>query len=174
MVLLWSKTVDQALAEVRFTHRYEFEISTEPRTLDNTDEIIPRYAAVKQHIVVILNSHFPHWMGRRFRLKHWLQRKKHDELAYFLNEAGSNCLAYADHKIPAQFRLWIGKKGFLIGITQSGGGFPAREVYVQKRRNNLGGGFRFYARCRSKIFFDSPAKATEVYLLWKKPMFFKR
>ena len=106
---------------MRFTHRYEFEISTEPRTLDNTDEIIPRYAAVKQHIVVILNSHFPHWMGRRFRLKHWLQRKKHDELAYFLNEGMFR--GYDSEKV-----VMIYIEGLIFAIlAHRKKGFPSRK-----------------------------------------------
>ncbi len=95
-----------------------------------------------------------------YDLYHWLLENKEDEVAYFLNEAGSNCLTHSQYKAPSKFRLWLGKKGFILSLEQKGAGFAAQEIAQKKP----GGFFTFFKQSRSLIFFDYPEKARAVFL----------
>ena len=100
----------------------------------------------------------------KFDLYNWLEFNSKDEVAYFLNEAGSNCLTYSDHKTPHKFHLWLGSKGFIIGIEQLGTGFNASEINEKKIKDNEGAAFEFFRNCQSEIFFDDSQKAKIVYM----------
>ncbi|MBI2667126.1 hypothetical protein HYX13_05945, partial [Candidatus Woesearchaeota archaeon] len=130
------------------------------------------------------HQHFsvPHF----FALENWVLENKTDDVAYFLNEAGANALHYSTHKVPAKMQLWLGKKGFVIGIEQQGKGFDVelackkydsepekREKYdvLNKQKEASctyekegGKGFAFFKNCRNAVFFDEVKEARTVFL----------
>ncbi|MBI2662401.1 hypothetical protein HYX11_03000, partial [Candidatus Woesearchaeota archaeon] len=94
----------------------------------------------------------------------WLRHNANDEVAYFLSETGANCLNYSLFRAPHKFHLWLGKKGFVIGIEQKGRGFPAALIHEQQRKKNEGAAFEFFRTCKSEIFFDDENSAKVVYI----------
>ena len=81
-----------------------------------------------------------------------------------MNEAGSNTLNHSQFKAPSHFHLWMGKKGFVIGIEQQGKGFNAQKINQEKIKEGEGAAFEFFRKCKGTIFFDEPKKARVVYL----------
>ena len=124
------------------------------------------YAESKWQIVEIINQNYSKVLKNKFDLYNWLYHNKNDEVAYFLNEAGSNALNYSEFKMPAKFHLWLGYKGFIIGIEQQGRGFNAAKIDQEKIRENEGAAFQFYRNCKSIVFFDNPKEARIVYLVY--------
>ena len=61
--------------------------------------------------------------------------------------------------------MWLGKKGFVIGISQKGEGFSAVEVDDKKIKTNEGAAFDFFRNCKGEIFFDNPQQVRMVYFL---------
>ncbi|MBI2661919.1 hypothetical protein HYX11_00480, partial [Candidatus Woesearchaeota archaeon] len=94
----------------------------------------------------------------------WLRHNANDEVAYFLSETGANCLNYSLFRAPHKFHLWLGKKGFVIGIEQKGRGFPAVDVNAKKIKINEGAAFEFFRTCKGEIFFDDANSAKVVYI----------
>ena len=172
MVISASKILKEALGEITFVKQKEFLVHEEvvPRNLANTDEILSRYANAKEKVIKELREYyFPqHSPAQQFALENWLLDNSKDEVAYFLNEAGSNALNYSEFKIPAEFHLWLGNEGFIIGIEQRGKGFDVEEVLKNKkikRMNKLSGGkgFSFFKKCKSTVFFDDFRNARVIY-----------
>lgn len=157
MALCFQTKISNSLQKIGFINYHNFLINhdSQPRTLSNSDQLIEIYGNTKWQIVDLLNQHYSKIMTEKFDLYNWLNHNPNDEVAYFLNEAGSNCLNYSEHKIPHQFHLWLGQKGFVIGIEQLGSGFDAEKVHEKKIKENEGSGFEFFRNCRSKIFFDN-------------------
>lgn len=156
MALCFQTKLSDSLHRIGFVNYHNFLVNndSQSRTLSNSDQLIEIYGNAKWQVVDLLNQHYAHLLKEKFDLYNWLNHNPNDELAYFLNEAGSNCLNYSEHKIPHQFHLWLGQKGFVVGIEQFGSGFDAEKVHKKNIKENEGSGFEFFRNCRSKIFFD--------------------
>ena len=135
----------------------------EVRTHIISDEIIGKYGETKWAIIDLLNEKYGAILFNKFDLYNWLEKNKDDEVAYFLNEAGSNSLNYSQFLTPSRFHLWLGKKGFVIGIEKKGKGFNAVKVDEEKLKENKGGAFGFFRECRNLVFFDDAEDARIVY-----------
>lgn len=156
MSLCFQTKLSDSLHKIEFVNYHNFLVNddSQPRNLTNSDQLIEIYGKTKWQIVDLLNQQYSKIMTEKFDLYNWLNFNPNDEVAYFLNEVGSNCLNYSEHKIPHQFHLWLGQKGFVVGIEQSGSGFDAEKVHDLNIKENEGAGFEFFRNCRSKIFFD--------------------
>ena len=97
MVIHFQKTLLESLNTIKFKEYHKFPINNqyELRTLKNSDKIVGKYGEAKWKVVELLNEKLRH----NFNLHNWLNQNKKDEVAYFLNEAGSNCLNYSKGKI---------------------------------------------------------------------------
>ena len=165
MALIFNKTVQEALKEIESYQYEEFTINYfQPNQLESKH--IDNYAESKWKIIEILNQNYSKALKNEFDLYNWLYHYKEDEVAYFLNEAGSNALNYSEFKTPSKFHLWLGSKGFLIGIEQQGRGFNAVKINQDKIKENEGAAFEFYRNCKSIVFFDNPEEARIVYLVY--------
>lgn len=161
MALHLITTLPQALQEIDFSSEQqevrEFSIH-EPEQL-RTDDVLNSYGEAKWAIIELLNKHYAQ-NDVHYDLYNWLLENKEDEVAYFLNEAGSNCLTHSQYKAPCKFTVWLGKKGFVIGIEQKGKGFSVEDTV----RNTPGGFFNFFAHSNSIIFFDHLPEARIVFM----------
>ena len=156
MTIHFDKTLLESLQNIGDCEHQELFIHDQERT----SEIIEHYGKQKWKIVDLINQKF----DSKFDLYNWLEFNSKDEVAYFLNEAGSNCLNYSDHKTPYKFHLWLGSKGFIIGMEQLGKGFNALEINEKRIKDNEGAAFEFFRNCQSKIFFDNSKEANTVYM----------
>ena len=114
-------------------------------------------------VVELLNKRYANKLDSEFNLYNWIENNPKDEVAYFLNEASSNCMNYAEFKAVFKIKVYFGEKGFTIGITQQGESFCAQEIHEMDVKSNEGAGFTFYEECSSKIFFDDAQKTRTVY-----------
>ncbi len=162
MSLNFSKTLKEALENIQPEQYRQFLIHGEEGI--RTDEIIKTYGDAKWQIVELLNQKYSQLLKDQFDLHNWLNFNENDELAYFLNEAGSNCLSHSQFKAPYRFHLWTGKLGFVVGVEQKGKGFDAEQTHQHRLRDNQGAAFDFFRRCRSEIFFDNP-KDSKIVLM---------
>lgn len=164
MAINFNRKLAQALENINSRHYYHFLIhdQEEERIYSNSDEIITKYADAKWSIIELINARF----NSDFDLHNWISNHKTDEVAYFLNEAGSNSLNHSQFKTPYKFHLWMGEKGFIIGIEQKGKGFNAQEVNEKKIKDHLGKAFTFFRDCHNEIFFDNGKEARTVYLIF--------
>ncbi len=163
MTLSFHHTLPQALENIQFTgNQTTFPIH--PQSSTRTEETIVKYGHAKWAIVDKLNKQYSVILNAEFNLYHWLHYNEHDEVAYFLNEAGSNALNHSEFKMPSHFHLWMGTKGFVIGIEQQGKGFDAEKIDQEKIKEGEGAAFEFYRKCKGIVFFDEPEKARVVYL----------
>ena len=148
MAIDFNKTLQQALENIGFSGGYYelpiYELET-VRTNIISDEIIETYGNAKWAVIDILNEKYGALLSDKFNLHNWLEKKDSDEVAYFLNEAGSNSLNYSQFLTPRRFHLWLGGKGFVIGIEQKGDGFNAVKIHEEKLHRHLGGAFNFPA-----------------------------
>jgi len=170
MVLHFTKSLQEALEEISFDTEYsEFVVHEHEEVLDKEKHVgfLERYGEAKWGVVDLLNSRYSNKLRDTFDLYNWLHYNTNDEVAYFLSEVGSNCLNYSSFKAPHKFHVWLGKKGFVIGISQKGEGFSALQVEEKKIKENEGAAFEFFRRCRSEIFFDDATCARMVYMKWK-------
>jgi|SRR3989338_2052639 len=166
MVLNFTKTLSEALENIDFTGEgYELPIYSEEKARSHliSDEIVAKYGYAKWAIVDSLNEKYGALLINKFDLYNWLEKNKDDEVAYFLNEAGSNSLNYSQYLAPSHFHLWLGRKGFLIGIEQKGKGFNAAKINDERIKEHQGGAFTFFRECKNKVFFDNPEEARVVY-----------
>ena len=166
MVLSFQKTLSASLKTIQLQHHKEFLVHQQEikRTPALSDELIALYGTHKWAVVDLLNQEYSTVLSSPFDLSNWLHYKNHDEVAYFLNEAGSNVLSYSEFLAPYKFHLWLGKKGFIIGIEQKGKGFNAEEVNEKRMKDNEGAAFKFYRNCKSTVFFDDPKEARVVFM----------
>lgn len=179
MALLFEYTLTKALEEISWnkSNYAEFPLASSCDKVwrfpvhffgtKKTEKTIQIYGEAKWAIIDLLNENYSAVLKMPFDLYHWLQGQAEDEVAYFLNEAGSNALNYADEKAPSAFHLWQGSKGFIIGIEQRGKGFNAWQIAALRCRKNEGFGFEFFRNCQGKVFFDNPLRAKVVYFLQK-------
>ena len=163
MVLSFEKDLPTALQAIDWRNEHRL-FPVHPHHELRTDDVLTVYGNAKWEMVDILNQQYGALLPTKFDLYHWLHQQEHDEVAYFLNEAGSNCLSYSEFRAPLALHLWLGAKGFVIGIEQQGKGFNARQVHQQKRKENEGAAFHFFRRCRSSIFFDDSRNARIVFM----------
>lgn len=128
---------------------------------DHDKETLQKYHDAKWAIVDLLNinQQIPYTIN----LYNWLHHQSHDEIAYFLSEAGSNTLNYAEFKAPSHFEAWLGKKGIILGITQQGTPFNPTHINNHNIKENEGAAFDFFRNCNGIIFFDHPTAAQSVY-----------
>lgn len=151
-------TLAEALQDLDVQEYHEFNIH-ELEIITNAEEILEKYGQAKWAIVDAVNQK----LGTTFDLYNWLHYRE-DELAYFLNEAGSNTLNYSQYKAPAKFHLWLGRKGFIVGIEQKGLGFNAHEIDRNNKKQNEGAAFDFFRKAQSTIFFDNPQHCRIIFM----------
>lgn len=166
MVLSFQYNLLLALKNINYIEYQQFplhEAETE-RTYTNSDDLIERYGKIKWDIIDLINQRYSHLLKDKFDLYNWLNKNQNDELSYFLNEAGSNCLNYSQYKVPSKFHLWLGKEGFIVGIEQKGQGFNPQNIWQKKLKENEGAGFSFFEKCKNKIFFDDKEEARMVLI----------
>ena len=168
MVILFDKDLPSALKNIAFQEHQEFLVhdQEELRTHLTSDEIVSRYGEIKWNILDLINEKYK----TNFDHYNWLNQDQTDEVAYFINEAGSNVLSYSQFKAPFKFHLWLGQRGFIIGIEQRGKGFPAEQVHNQRLKENEGAAFEFFRNCKSQIFFDKPEEAKIVFMEYLFPL----
>jgi len=166
MALHFTKTIQQALEAIEFSDYYELPVyeAEEIRNHVISDSVIEKYGKAKWAIIDLLNETYGNILLTKFDLYNWLLKNKEDEAAYFLNETGSNSLNYSQFLAPSAFHLWLGKKGFVIGIEQKGKGFDAVKIDAERKRENRGGAFMFFRECKNVVFFDDAEDAKVVYL----------
>ena len=163
MVIYFNHSLRESLKNIDFVeHEEEFIVHTkkENRVLSNSCDIIDRYALKKEQVVRLINEVY----GTNFDLYNWIENDLSDEVSYFLNEAGSNVLNYSQFLAPYKFKLFFGKKGFVIGIEQKGKSFNAQHIHNNNIKQNEGMAFKFYKECSNKIFFDHPQDTNIVYM----------
>ena len=165
MVIHFTKTLPEALENIGFSTYHELRVyeAEKIRTHLISDAVIGQYGHAKWAVIDLLNEEYGASMFNKFDLHNWLEKNQDDEVAYFLNEAGSNSLNYSQYLAPSRFHLWLGKKGFILGIEQKGIGFNAVEINEGKLKENKGGAFDFFRGCKSAVFFDDAEDARIVY-----------
>ena len=166
MVLDFTKTLSEALEHIGYSDEgYELPVygAEEMKTHLISDEVIEKYGRAKWAVVDILNEKYGAILFNKFDLHNWLEKNKDDEVAYFLNEAGSNSLNYSQYLAPSYFHLWLGKNGFVIGIEQKGNGFNARNINENRIKEHQGGAFAFFRECKGTVFFDNSENAKVVF-----------
>ena len=163
MVIKFGFSLKSALEEINIELKREFIIYPLEKVRDysSSDEFLEKYADAKVKIVTTLNSKY----GTSFDLENWLKFDKEDEVAYFINESGSNTLSYSEFKAPFRFLLFFGSKGFVIGLEQKGKGFDAHKVDRERLKDNKGAAFDFYRNCEGSVFFDDASDARIVYYM---------
>src|SRR3989344_5353283 len=107
MTLDFVKTIQQALTAIGFSGYYELPVyeAEELRSYIISDEVIEKYGQAKWAVVDILNEKWGAILFNKFDLYHWLEKNKNDEVAFFLNEAGSNSLNYSQYLAPFGFHI---------------------------------------------------------------------
>ena len=162
MVICFETTLIKALGHIQYKSGRTFPIHNQKLVRDvfSSCDIIDKYGQQKWAVVELLNKTY----GTKFDLYNWINQVATDEVAYFLNEAGSNSLNYTEYKAPDNFSLWLGKKGFTISIEQRGVGFDAQRIHQLEIKENEGAGFDFFRNCKGKVFFDDHENAKIIYL----------
>jgi hypothetical protein len=153
------KNISKSLETIQQKFHKEFLVHEEESVSNHNEEMINSYGDTKWKIVDLVNEKY----GTFFDLYNWLHYIEDDELAYFLNEMGSNVLHNSQFKAPSKFHLWMGEKGFIVGIEQKGKGFNAQYISEKNLKENEGSGFSFLKKCNGEVFFDDPTNAKVVY-----------
>jgi len=170
MTLHFHKQLSESLSTIKFdipsnNHKiFTVHDLEEERSHHNSDHIINKYGEVKWAVVDLLNTHYSKQLSKPFDLYHWLEFNDEDEVSYFLSETGSNALSYSQFKTPSNFQVWLGEKGFVIGIEQKGKGFNAQDIHHQKIKENEGAAFDFFRKAKNTIFFDNSINARIIYI----------
>ncbi|MBI2151161.1 hypothetical protein HYU21_00340 [Candidatus Woesearchaeota archaeon] len=167
MVLNFQNNLNLSLQRINCHQHFEYPLHIEEieRTYQTSDDLLETYTDVKWKIVNTLNEIYSSQLLVPVVLENWFNNvNKEDEVSYFLNEVGSNILSYSQFKVPSKFHLWLGRKGFIIGIEQKGASFDAEKINSHKLKNNEGAAFEFFRKCNSTIFFDHPKEARIVMM----------
>jgi len=161
MVLNFEYSLTQALQNIQAQGYQEMIVHEKEvaRDIYSSCEIVEKYGIAKHQLVELINQRY----NTTFDQMNWINQNTDDEVAYFLNEAGSNVLSYSEFKAPFKFHLWFGLKGFIIGMEQKGKGFKAQEIHQQKLKENQGAAFDFFRSCKNKVFFDDPNQVKTVF-----------
>ena len=173
MVIHFQKNLQQALTNIGFQEYHELNVHLEENLVCpiKNKEIIDVYGEQMWAVVDLINNKLTNEgknsqvFNGKFDLYNWINHQP-DEVAYFLSETGSNCINFSEFKIPAKFHLWLGKKGFIIGVEQEGMGFNAENVNNQRIKDNEGAAFDFFRNCQNSIFFDNHQETRIVYMEW--------
>tara|TARA_B100000315_G_C14517573_1_gene559917 strand:+ start:845 stop:1372 length:528 start_codon:yes stop_codon:yes gene_type:complete len=171
MVIHFNKTLQQALTNINFQEYHELAVHQEEHQVCPIADkkIIDLYGEQMWAVVDLINNKLTNEgknsqvFNGKFDLYNWINHQP-DEVAYFLSETGSNCINFSEFKAPAKFHLWLGRKGFVIGVEQKGMSFDAEKVNNHRIKDNEGAAFEFYRNCRSSIFFDNHQETRIVYL----------
>ncbi|MDP3640080.1 MAG: hypothetical protein Q8R53_02660 [Nanoarchaeota archaeon] len=165
MVFSFNLTLKKALEFLSATNDYHtFPIHGEEHPAVHSEAFIAQYGAAKRSVVELLNQRYKSLLSPKADLHNWLYHRQDDEIAYFLNEAGSNTINHSDYQAPACFHLWLGERGFIIGVEQKGQGFAAEKLRKETVPSESGGSAsRFFRSCKGIIFFDDPESARIVY-----------
>ena len=163
MALNFYKKLRESLDNISFIDYQEFIIHHEESEMEHSEDFISKYGKAKWAIVDILNKNYNQVLDKPFDLINWLHYKEEDELSYFLNEVGSNVLHHSQFKAPFKFHLWMGQKGFVVGVEQKGRGFNAEHVHLNKIKDNKGAAFDFFRKCEGEVFFDDSKNSKIVY-----------
>jgi hypothetical protein len=167
MTIKFNRTIRKSLQEIHFDgpnyHDFIIHEHEEERCHHTSDEMMETYGDSKWAIVHLLNQRYGLLFENQVDLMNWVLDNKEDEVSYFLNEAGSNVLNYSEFKAPSKFHLWLGEKGFLIGVEQKGSGFDAKQIHDNGVKQNEGAAFKFFKSSKGTVFFNDPKQATIVY-----------
>lgn len=167
MALDFTRSLHEALANIHFDgpnyHEFSIHSNEEERSHHTTDDVMELYGDSKWSIAHLLNQRYGLLFKTPVDLLNWLNHNKDDEVSYFLNEAGSNVLNYAEFKAPSKFHLWLGEKGFLIGVEQKGDSFNAKHIHDNSVKQNKGAAFEFFKTSKGIVFFDNPEETRVVY-----------
>ena len=184
MTIHFQKNLPQALMNINFQEYHELPVHQETSLVCPTanKKVIDLYGEQMWKVVDLINEKFGRGekvgnqppneekhsrvMKEKFDLYNWINHNSNDEVAYFLSETGSNCINFSEFKAPAKFHLWLGVKGFVIGVEQKGKPFNAEEIDPKRIKDNEGAAFEFYRQCESAVFFDNYQAARVVYLEW--------
>lgn len=167
MTLHFNHNLAQALENINYSgesHQFLIHNTEKERDVHSSCGIVEKYGDVKHKVVNLINEKYGTILANKFDLYNWILQNQEDEVAYFINEAGSNCLSYSQLKAPHMFHLWLGSKGFIIGIEQKGNGFNAEKIHHKKIKENKGAAFEFFRSCRNRIFFDDSNNAKMVLM----------
>jgi len=168
MVIAYGCNLKESLKIIGYLgNSHKLEVHSKEHLAEHSHELINKYGDAKWAVIDLLNQNFNKVLKDKFDLYNWLNHNENDEVAYFINEVGSNSLNYSEFKAPHKFHLFLGKCGFIIGIEQKGKGFDATKVDKQGIKENEGAGFNFFRNCKSIIFFDNPNDTKIVYLCYK-------
>ncbi len=161
MVICFNKKINEALERINFEGEHH-----ELLVQENEEEadVIEKYGNSQWKVVDLLNDKYSSVLQDKFDLHNWIEYNKDDEVAYFLSETGTNCLNYAEHRAPHKFHLWLGSKGFVIGVEQIGKSFNSEEIDNKRIKENEGAAFEFFRNCKSTIFFDNPKETRQVFM----------
>lgn len=171
MVITVDFTLPIALATFGKNPAYvTFPVHTEKQPVIHSASFIAHYGSAKSRIVELLNQRYAQHLSPPINLHNWLYHRQEDEVAYFLNEAGSNAINHSTYKAPAKFHLWLGKKSFIIGVEQHGESFAVEKLMRKTEQKNGGEGSRFFQACQATIFFDNPKEARVVYFSKNLPI----
>lgn len=166
MVIPVDFTLPTALAALGKNPAYvTFPVHEQEQPATHSEIFISKYGSAKARIAELLNQRYAQSLSKPIDLHNWLYHRQEDEVAYFLNEAGSNAINHSIYKAPAKFHLWLGEKGFIIGVEQHGKGFAVEQLTKSIRQKNGGEGSLFFRACKATIFFDNPKEARVVYFL---------
>ncbi|MBT3836307.1 hypothetical protein HOD05_04595 [Candidatus Woesearchaeota archaeon] len=158
MVIHFERSLQDALEKIGKHEYHEFKIHSFEEEAKHEHDLIETYGNAKWAIVDILNGRY----GLNVDLQNWLDHKE-DDVAYFLNEAGSNSLHHSEFKAPYRLCLWLGENGFMISIEQKGKGFDASFVDSHRIKENEGAAFEFYRKCKGEVFFDDEKETRVIY-----------
>ena len=162
MVIHFNHNLQEALSNIKAEgyHQIVVHSDTIERDFMNSCDIVERYGNAKHEIVELINQVYE----KDFDHMNWINKNSKDEVAYFINEVGSNSLNHSEFKAPHKFHLWFGKNGFIVAVEQLGKGFNAEDVHENKIKSNEGRAFEFFNQCKSKIFFDNSKDAKMVFM----------
>ncbi len=164
MVVDFERTLEESKKVIGFSKEMAEFVIFDVKEVNSLEEIQIKFSKALWTVVEVLNSRYHEKLELEFNLYNWIEHNNSDEVAYFLNEASSNCLNYSQFKAPWKFVVYFGSYGFVLGVLQQGNGFNAESVFLDRVKSNEGAGFLFYEECSSVIFFDDPDCATSVYL----------
>lgn len=162
MTIHFTKNLPQALQNIGTWGYHESVVHDKEEARD--DDVLGVYGDAKWKIVDILNEQYSTILNDKFDLHNWLNHNVSDEVAYFINEVGSNTLSHSQFKAPHKFHLWLGREGFIIGVEQKGTGFDAEQVHQNLIKDNEGAAFDFFRNCKSEIFFDDKNETRTVFM----------
>ena len=167
MGIKWDWTLTNALERIKFKDGEVWDWQISAKVVKFPFDVVhlplseyhERYERAQERIVRIVNYVF----DKNFDLSHW-PKKPGDELAFFLVETGNNAMWHSQFQAPYRHFLFVGEQEFVVGISQKGRGFNAREVDKLRQFSYGGRAFEFYRGCRSTIFFDNPESARVVFM----------